>query len=219
MVVEEPSPCKAPQRAGRLARLWGLRARYGWLGLARRATAKTSDRLRATWRRIAQHRNHVFVYDPSARRVAGPIGMEVIRYTLHSDIPRPIREAMAREQGDRSIDSDRWEMEHHAVLWVALVDGHFAGMSMSRRGCHYLKWFVPLRDCDVVIFRNWTAPAFRGQEVCPALMQRAFACEQAGDGRAYVDCKVYNKPSIRSIKKAGFRRIATMKPVPLAEQF
>jgi RimJ/RimL family protein N-acetyltransferase len=37
--------------------------------------------------------------------------------------------------------------------------------------------------------------------------------ELAPPGRAYADCKVWNKPAIRCIEKAGFRRIATKHPL------
>jgi len=103
----------------------------------------------------------------------------------------------------------------HAVTGcdLALLDGRLAGASVSRRGDHFKRWFVPLRPHDVVIFRNRTLPDFRGRGLCPALMRHVMAHELAGDGRAYIDCRVYNKPSICSIEKAGFRRIATMKPL------
>ena len=35
----------------------------------------------------------------------------------------------------------------------------------------------------------------------------------AAGGHAYTDCRVYNTPAIRSVTKAGFVGIATMRPI------
>ena len=212
-MVVETSQVVTQQAVSFLARLRSLPGRYGWLGIARRVSAKSAGALLAGWRRIAQHRNHVFRHNPSMPRLAAPTGMVVQCFTGPAEIPQRTRDEMARHFGEREVELQRWEMERKAVLWVATVNDRLAGVSMSRLGRYYARWFVPLRARDVVIYRNSTLPAFRGQGVCPAIMHEIVSRQVVADSRAYVDCKIYNKSSIRSIEKAGFQRVATLKPL------
>lgn len=206
-------------RRDTLERLRQVRAEYGWAGLVRRAASRFGSDLQMVWRRLAQNRNHIFVHDPDAPRVHGPVGLQVSRYTRLEDIPPSVAGELQAMGGSGTLETERWELEHHAVLWIGMLEERVVATSMTRRGWHYRKWFVPLADDDVVIFRNATARQFRGMGICPALMQRIMQDELEKGARAYVDCRVYNQPSIRSIRKAGFRRIATMKPLRLREQF
>jgi RimJ/RimL family protein N-acetyltransferase len=89
---------------------------------------------------------------------------------------------------------------------------------MTRTGCHFRRWFVPLAADDVVIFRNETRPEFRGRKLNPTLMLQALQAE-AATGSAYIDCRTDNHSSIRSIERTGFRRIATLRPPPIEGQF
>ncbi|MCH8806568.1 MAG: GNAT family N-acetyltransferase [Planctomycetes bacterium] len=209
----EASQFATRRAVGFLARLRSVRARNGWLGVARRVMVKAAGPLLAGWRRIVQHRNHVFMQEGPAQTGSAPPNLTVVRCDRLEDLAPELLATMRSRFSPSSLEVDRWELGHGAVLWVGLIDGRLAGVSMSRRGDQFKCWFVPLRRHDVVIFRNRTLPDFRGRGLCPALMQHVMFHELAGDGRAYVDCRVYNKPSIRSIEKAGFRRIATMKPL------
>jgi len=186
--------------------------------LTRRAVAKLARLGVTAWRRITQYRNHVFACDGISACPTGPAGLTIARYAKYEAIPDHIVSDMARDRGPRSLDDLRWELDHNAVAWVASIDGRVVSSSMSRQGCHYTRWLTALRPQDLVIFRNATAPEFRGRGLCPALMQHVMLHELKPGGQVYVDCRVYNAPSIRSIEKAGFRWIATVKPVRRAEQ-
>lgn len=202
-----------------LVKAGALLRQRGFPGLAVAVSRKLFDGFRRLWRRVFRHRNHVFVWrgDPAGRpRLTD---LTVLRFQGQDELPGDLRAKMAAIHSERIFETDRFEMEHGAVLWVVLMDGGYVGSSLSRSGRHYLKWFVELEPHDVVIFRNATAPAFRGRGICPALMREIIARELSDGGRAYVDCQIDNKASIRSIEKAGFRRIATLKPISLSCQF
>lgn len=213
---DQATPANHPP-VGWVERVRRLRGQHGWSGVLRRATMGVLAPLRRLWLRLAHHRNYVFVFDPTLPEPVRPAGMVVERYDRLNEVPEEVRAALVGEYGAASLGVDEWEMDRAGVLWVALVEGQFAGASMSRRGRHFRKWFVPIQDDDIVIFRNRTSPRFRGRGICPALMRHIIAYELIGGGQAYVDCRVYNKPSIRSIEKAGFRRIATLKPITARE--
>lgn len=207
---------------GVLARSVTLRRKHGWSGLVRRVFSKLRWQLLALWRRVFQHRNCVFVHEGTAdtKTVPGgrtPEGLTILRCTDFGDLPLDVRAQLVARRDRRSLEVDAWELRHGAVQWLALIDGRLAGTSMSRRGRHFAKWFVPLHDDDIVIFRNGTMPEFRGRGVCPGIMRHVIGTELSEGGRAYVDCRVFNKSSIRSIEKAGFRRIATMRPLRRGE--
>lgn len=164
------------------------------------------------YRRYFQNRNHVFV-----RR--GPFPPEhrsdctFVRYERFDDLPAAMRETIINHGGQRSMETDQREMSEDAVLWAALIDSNLAGTLFTRPGRLYRHWFVPLDAEDLIIFRVRTFPEFRGRGVAPSLMRHAMAESLTESDRAYIDCRVYNKPSIRSIEKAGFQLLTTMKPI------
>ena len=188
-------------------------AEFGYLRLFGHAVKATLARVIYAWNRLARHRNHVFVCEPLTSGPPVPENLTIMRCGANEDIPEVLRLQLTSVHDDLWITDVVWEQRHGAVLWLALVDAKYAASSMSRRGKHFARCFVPLDDDDVVIFRNWVAPAFRGRGLCPALMSRILCDEVLPGQRAFADCRVYNRSSIRSIEKAGFRRIATAKPL------
>lgn len=54
---------------------------------------------------------------------------------------------------------------------------------------------------------------FRGRGLFPSLMRHVMHEALAAGGHAYIDCRVYNTPALRSVAKAGFVGIATMRPI------
>ena len=172
------------------------------------ATWRTVER----YRRWFQNRNHVFRHSGPYEAVADG-AVRFVRYAEHRAVPAEVLAVIKRHGGERALGKDRAEMQCGAALWVAFIGDEVAGTSMSRRGRDFRSWFVPLADEDIVIFRNRTYPEHRGKGVCPRMMRHIMHTELAEGGMAYVDCRVYNKPSIRSIEKAGFELMATMKPI------
>jgi RimJ/RimL family protein N-acetyltransferase len=171
------------------------------------------------WRRIFQHRNHVFVFEGPPPQPPGPPDLHIVRIASLAEFPEELRTQYIAVHSTRTLESLQWEFDRGAVLWVGVIAGAMATSSMTRRGAHFLRWFVPLQDADMVIFRNQTLPEFRGRRLNPALMHAVMAAELPSGGRAYIDCKVHNHASIRSIEHTGFRRIATLPPLKIAGQF
>lgn len=183
--------------------------------LLQRAWGRFSTRLVAAYRRLFQHRNHVF-RRPGLTDAAVPADLVIERVTL-AEFKPDLEAELAATFGPGRPAGDRLELQHGAVLWLGRIGGVLAGVSVSRDGAHFARWFVPLKPADIVIFRNATATAFRGRGVCPALMRNAIVHEVGAGGHAYVDCRIYNHASIRSIEKAGFARIATCRPLRQAD--
>jgi len=194
-------------------RIVELRQKYGLWGLAWRALAKLGVCLHSTWRRLARNRNHVFVCDAPADAAGVPDGLNIARYADLEEIPKQVLAELVDSHGLPFMDNLRKELAGQAVLWVGLINGRAAGLLLTRLGCHITRWFVPLRDHDLIIFAVGTVAEYRGRGIAPAMMRHTMASELRGDGRAFIDCKVWNKASIRSIQKAGFRWVATKKPI------
>jgi RimJ/RimL family protein N-acetyltransferase len=141
-------------------------------------------------------------------------------------MPEHIHRTKCREVGAtapgavaREIESIAREMHYGAVYWAVYLDDRLAGKSMTRRGSHFRRWFIPLDQRDIVHFAGETFPAFRGRGVYPASLRHIIAQELEPGGHFYLDCKVYNTSVQRSFEKAGFRKIATAKPLSFKDCF
>ncbi|HEX7902111.1 MAG TPA: GNAT family N-acetyltransferase [Planctomycetota bacterium] len=174
--------------------------------------------LRKAWRasvaafnRVFRGRHHVYRLEPGPRPACP--GLAVERYDRPEDVPDDIRQAVRRWGGEKAWTWDVREMDDGAALWIGRLVGAVAAAWMSRPGSLFRAWFVPLRAEDVVLFRGTTAPELRGRGIGPAMMREIAGRSLASEARVYVDVAVHNAPSIRAIEKAGFRRIATCRPV------
>jgi len=155
----------------------------------------------------------VFVCDAPADAAEAPDGLNIARYADLKEIPQQVLAELVDSHGPQFVDNLRKELAGQAVLWVGLINGRIAGSLLTRLGCHITRWFVPLRDHDLIIFAVGTVPEYRGRGIAPTMMRHTMVTELEDDGRAFIDCKIWNKASIRSIQKAGFRWIATKKPI------
>ena len=209
----EASQVVAQQAVGFLARLRSLRARYGWLGVARRVMARAGDALLAGWRRMFSNRNHIYVYEACGVVPALPAWLKVHRFERLADVPPSYMEALAAFRSPQYVRSAAEELSKNGVLWVAAVDDRAVASSVSRRGKYFRRWYLPLRDDDMVVFAGSTAPSARGRGVMAAMLVECFRRDCQGRCCALTDCKSWNRAAIRTIEKAGFRRIATMKPL------
>jgi len=129
------------------------------------------------------------------------------------DIPAALVESIRTDGNPRRFELDSREIDDHATMWLAVIDECVASSVFTRRGEHFANWFVPLRPEDVVVFRLRTHPAHRGKGLAASLMRHAIHQTLAPGAHAYIDCRTYNKPSIRCIEKTGFVRIAKMKTI------
>jgi GNAT superfamily N-acetyltransferase len=187
-------------------------------GAASRVRKRFGSAFVNLWRRIARNRHHVFVFEGSTE-VGLPDELKIRRYDLYGDIPHGTLAAMEAGHGLRQLASDRWQMDRHAILWVAEIDGKYAGSHLTRRGRFFNFWFTELHKEDIVFFRSYVLPAYRGQGISPIMYRFIILKELSAGGRAFIDAKTYNKPAIRSFEKTGFRRFATKKPLMIEGQF
>jgi hypothetical protein len=134
-------------------------------------------------------------------------------YRSPEDIPAWVAEAIKGEQGEETLKMDLVEIRDGSVMWAALVDDRLAGLMHSRRGRMFRRWFVHLRDDDIVIFRARTFPDFRGRGISPAMHRHIMNVELTDSDRAYADSALYNTPSRRCLEKVGYRVIAVMTPI------
>ena len=173
---------------------------------------RIARRLLRYYRRWFRNRNHIFVHREPFDAVS-VIQANIVRYDCFEDVPAEVMASAASYGGQCIIEEDRREVEMSAVMWVAFIGERLAGVSFTRRGRHFKGWFAELQDNDIVIFRMRTYPKYCGRGIAPLLMRHAMSSLLQRGDLACIDCRVYNKPSIRSIHKAGFERFATMKPI------
>lgn len=165
---------------------------------------------------IFQKRNHIYVHQGPFKPVSSSF-YKFVKYIDFNHIPNSIRETIVCAGRMETLDMDRQELNQEATMWAALVDQNLASILFTRRGYHFKRWFVTLSDDDIVLFRMRTYPEYRGQGIAPLLMRFAMHNSLKQGDRAFIDCRIHNKSSIRCIQKASFNRIATMKPISREE--
>jgi GNAT superfamily N-acetyltransferase len=178
-----------------------------------RGLRKLGQILRSAWRRIAQNKNHVFIRRRGASMQPLPAGLRIERCEQERDIPPQWLSFIRARKGESYLQVMRREFAEHGVLWLAIMDNELAAYQWSRLGKYTPRWFVPVGENDVLIFATVTMERFRGRGIGPAMMCHIIATETPICGEAYVDCAVWNHPAVRFIEKAGFQRIATLKPL------
>jgi len=167
-----------------------------------------------SFRGIFLNYNYVFCCESLPGDAEALAGFSVSKYARANDIPPDIMNNLTREFGIESIEvNTRLMATKGCVLWVAFLHEAPACIALSRKGKHIPKWFVALDPEDIVIFRVNTLQACRGKGLSPALTRHIMRHELKDGGKAYWDCKIYNKPSIRAAEKAGFHCVAKMKPI------
>jgi hypothetical protein len=135
------------------------------------------------------------------------------RYESFAALPDHLKQSMTAEGNPSRLEVDERELQDNATLWIALVDNEVACTVFTRRGADFRRWFVELQPEDVVVFRLRTYIGFRGRGLAPSLMRHALHEIMDERNCAYIDCRTYNKASIRCIEKTGFKRIATLKTI------
>ena len=171
---------------------------------------RVSRRLLVIYRRLFCQQNYIF-------RHSGPFDAPELpqctfaSHTSDSEIPQSIIDDIIASRPEKSFDVDNDELRNHATLWVALVNGRVGSFFYTRKGSHFRKWFLPLSPDDVVVFRMRTPDQHRGRGYAPALLRHALSQIIIDGAWAHIDCRTYNKPSIKAIEKAGFVRVAKMR--------
>ena len=132
-------------------------------------------------------------------------GLKIVRCDNEGEIAPDHLEQIFVEEGPESISQLRQNFTQCGILWLGLIDQSVVAYQFSRRGCNTTRYLVNLRPEDLVIYATMTFAKWRGRGINPAMMQYIVEKELAGRGTAYVNCKGWNKASIRGILKAGFK--------------
>ena len=93
---------------------------------------------------------------------------------------------------------------------VSLPHSRVGALALVRRSPGHTRLPLP----ELVVYAMVTFEQFRGRGVAPALMSHAMQHSGDGSNRFCIDCRIWNKSSLRAIEKAGFQRVATMDPLP-----
>ena len=96
-------------------------------------------------------------------------------------------------------------------LWLGWIEGEIAGVCWSCSRKSRMDYFVPLREDDATILSCFVFPQYRGRGIYPSMLETIVRTLMNDDqvSKVYIDCKSWNRPSIRGIQKAGFVRIGS----------
>jgi len=199
-------------------RLRYLIGKYGVFGLIRHVfTNKLPALCLKLYRRVFQHKNIVYRYLPNTEKCKAKVEFELERYERMGELSDQRLRHLLEQQGKRGIDYMPLmtrEFEDHGVLWLAVVDDQVAGVYWTRKGKHIRKWFVPLRDEDIILFTGVVFTEWRGQRIGPAMMHEMIARETTDGGDAYVDIAIWNKPANTAAPRGGFEQVTVARPLP-----
>jgi hypothetical protein len=177
---------------------------------------KALRKLRQYYRKLFEKKNYIFSNEgPFEPVINSPCEFEC--YRRFEDITDQVREKIIECEGINSLKAIKFEMHHGALMWCGFVDGQLANYRFSRFGKYFKMWFVDLNDKDIVLFRGKTYPEFRGRGVHGAVGCYIMHVLLKNGGRAFVDCDANNISSIRANAKAGFKKIAEMRPITIED--
>jgi len=161
-----------------------------------------------TWRALFGKAHLCFsLTSESFRKTLIIPGLTVEKCDSEADIGDTRLQEVLAEEGEEYLAQIRQNFATGAVFWLGLIDNRVVAYQWTRRGSKTKRYLVNILPQDIVIYATATFPQWRGKGIYPAMMQYIIEKELAGHGTAYVNCKVWNKPSIRGIIKAGFTQI------------
>ena len=136
--------------------------------------------------------------------------LQISRHTAWTELTNTQQESILDHGGPRMKKEFEHLFQAGSVLWLGELDGRFAGVCWHSRPVNRQDYFVPLTASDTVIYACFVLPEFRGRGIYPRMLQSLITSLLAeGLESVYIDCKIWNQPSIRGIEKAGFEYIGT----------
>ena len=174
--------------------------------------SKICRRIHHILNKTFRKRNHIFVKTGPYTEPVNQL-YQVEHYNAFQDVPSIVKQVITDTEGPKSLIKDEQELALQSSMWVAFYREKPVGVLHVRKGEAFADWFINLDSTDIVIFRVRTFPQYRGKSIAPFLMNQCLFESKGDKGKAFIDCRIYNHASVRSIEKAGFKRIATMKPI------
>jgi len=166
--------------------------------------------VRSFYRDIFRRKHLVFVKDGPFPRPLDEGDISFATYKRYDNVPEPLRRSMLSACTSEATEMNQIELANGADMHLAFskTDSFWAGIVFTRRGRQFDSWYVPLDDDDVVYFRLGVRKEFRGHGIASRLLRYGMYADLQNGGRGFIDCRVYNSPSIRAIGRAGFRFLA-----------
>lgn len=206
----------SPTTPGRYERFLLLVQRARFVLKRRGAKAVATQAARAAWNRVANHQQLVYEL-PRQRavefRAAAPASARVETFTSIGQMPGSVLAELTNELGEQLLAQLERTFRNGATLFLVQYQGRAASFLWARRGAPERRWYLPLGSSDVVLYDWHTSPEYRGLNLIGLAMQSAIASFSATTDRFLADVKIWNKPSIRAMEKAGFRMVLTTKPL------
>ncbi|MDB6093009.1 MAG: GCN5-related N-acetyltransferase [Verrucomicrobia bacterium] len=104
-------------------------------------------------------------------------------------------------------------------LWMAEVNGRFAGFGWTIRGRTMEKHFFQLGPNEVHFFDFYVFPEFRGRGINTILLaQMLHDLGNEGVTRCHIECAAWNKAQIRSLGKTPFMFYAEVVRIPVGDK-
>jgi GNAT superfamily N-acetyltransferase len=179
----------------------------------RSLAALPGDALLRAYRGLFCNWHYVFECDRPAAPAAPPPGVDVLHVAGAADLSPALRRQIVDGLGPRMDATTEALFAAGAELHLATRGERVIALLWTRYGRDVVHWFIPLRASDVVLYAAATLPAHRGLGVMSWLIAELTRGRIVADAKAYADAKIWNRPAIRAIEKAGYRRVARMRPL------
>jgi len=136
-----------------------------------------------------------------------PAQLQISSYQKWEDVEDFLKVALEREKRHIFWDAQYW-LSKGARLWVGVIEGELAIVSVNRDPIQEGAFFFPLTTNCGLIWNCVTLPKFRGHGLYPAML-RFISSSLISEGveSVFISCYDYNMASIAGIKKAGYREI------------
>jgi RimJ/RimL family protein N-acetyltransferase len=163
------------------------------------------------YRKLFDRADLIFVLRSSDWHVAAPpwppsFSVDPL-YSL-ANLSKTDREILHGYGGNKVIESFATQFEHGGISWVGRINGQLAGVCWLIPASVASNYFFPLLEGDAVISNCFTIPRHRGKGIFSGILYHIAKINSKEElHRIFINCKIWNTPSIRGILKVGFEQI------------
>jgi len=147
-------------------------------------------------------------------------GLAVVRHPDRTSLGAEVMKELEEKGGSGMVREFERLFSLGCELWLGWIGNEVTGICWSRKGIRRNDYFVTLTQDDANILSCFVFPDFRGRGIYPAMLRiiNTVLMTQDNVKAVYIDCRSWNRPSIRGILKAGFVQLGTAFRIEIASR-
>lgn len=136
---------------------------------------------------------------------------KVCMFTKLSDLTEENLAEIERSLGVRYISYIKDRFSEGGRFYIIFQDDHLGSVVWAKSGRDIPRWLISLDPNDCVLGRCVTISQYRGRGLISRCITAAYDQEKKSGARIFSDCHIWNEPSIRQLKRSGFKVLDRVK--------